>query len=1267
MGQQMLTAEWFHLRKHCTDCHEHREAQSLCTFCNKWLCFQCTDMHQHHRAPSSLPLLELGRRPAHNESSRWPGGILQCHFHRQEPLDLFCETCDILSCSSCHLTTHKDHRLVHVGKALREQQWLFENLLVQVEDKRSVLENSAKQIEDRLHGVKIMQRKAENQIKMAKMIMMNELNKRTNLLIEQLEKISNEVKQHLEDQLQGMIELCSQLGHVQNFISWAMSHHRRNPLLFSKELITFQMQRLLESQLHCDIGPAVKIKFNWDASFWTKQISTLGQLTTEGGFQTHSMGVACPSILKPQPLTCTTLPTSLCHRALEQGCGFQACFQSQMCCPHCVNVPRPHFDLLVGHSRGSPGVGDRCHPVRPYPPERSQQHNLFPQLKQLCAMHSEKKQLEQRPHLVRCAQSPIPLQRMQPEGQWDPQSSSTLDAHMQQQDVAQTLQPGPGIQLCSSSSLPPGWLQSTQSNPEFLLQSPHKPQVEQLPSKQIQAAAADHSFTDLDKLLMQPAADHSLADRGRLQVQSAVDHSITDSGSLQMQPAANLGRQQEKEQTCTLQQLSATSEPGTIQVTRAEGHPAEAGQLPLSGSDCRVFASLEMSTPAHGLPGNRPSGPSSLRGRRSGSRNAPAEPVTPPPSLPGAQPTGATHSLATAAGEQGCMAGQDGCAPASERRGMLVGAEEELALVAPTIPTSCGSPSAQRSFPLTCKTEPDNSYECEDNGMKGKERHGKTAHENTGGTGGLQKFPGSSRVPFVRLERLKIQSTTGRLLVSRPLPDGHSDPHPDPELKTGGAVTPEPARSLTNGALHKKTLIAIPISVPYVSLERVTQARLNKMEQTAKVTKGDPSERDCAGKHPPSSPSRSSLEIAAYPEQERPVEQPSLPLPSTQPEPESDPGPESESEPDLESESDLESEPDLELEPDFELHRHPESDPGVDSEPQPESDSESELEQQLESEPFPESEPEVESEPESQPEADSELELGLEPQLESEPYLESEPEQDFEPDPKLDSAPGPLSIPLEHAAGEVEPEHREEAEVMENEDFCAVCLNGGDLLCCDHCPKVFHLACHVPALLSFPAGDWVCSLCRDVQQPEVEYDCENTRLSTDHMVKGVSYGLSACDQRRCEKLTMFISCNILSAPFHEPVSPLARHYYQIIKRPMDLSVIRSKLNKRNPLHYYTPEEFVADVFLMFRNCAKFNYPDSEVAQAGRSLEAFFNSKLMEVFQNKTFVPADDDSDSEEYDELYRAGVAGFPWPDRKEHCHRKRKRRRSPNRRRHHF
>ncbi|XP_034031333.1 transcription intermediary factor 1-alpha-like [Thalassophryne amazonica] len=188
-------------------------------------------------------------------------------------------------------------------------------------------------------------------------------------------------------------------------------------------------------------------------------------------------------------------------------------------------------------------------------------------------------------------------------------------------------------------------------------------------------------------------------------------------------------------------------------------------------------------------------------------------------------------------------------------------------------------------------------------------------------------------------------------------------------------------------------------------------------------------------------------------------------------------------------------------------------------------------------------------------------------------------------------------------------------EGIESEDFCGVCLNGGDLLCCDRCPKVFHLLCHVPPLSRFPLGDWVCTLCRTDQDPAEPYDCENI-----HHHGGVKapYTLSHQDQRRCEKLTLLLLCHAVSSPFHEPVSPLAQNYYQIIKKPIDLSVIRRKLDKSNTLHYFTVDQFVDDVLLMFKNCDTFNYPDSEVAQAGRNLDAFFLNKLKEIFQDQTF-------------------------------------------------
>ncbi|NWV27673.1 AIRE regulator, partial [Origma solitaria] len=46
-----------------------------------------------------------------------------------------------------------------------------------------------------------------------------------------------------------------------------------------------------------------------------------------------------------------------------------------------------------------------------------------------------------------------------------------------------------------------------------------------------------------------------------------------------------------------------------------------------------------------------------------------------------------------------------------------------------------------------------------------------------------------------------------------------------------------------------------------------------------------------------------------------------------------------------------------------------------------------------------------------------------------------------------------------------------------NEDECAACGDGGELICCDGCPRAFHLACLVPPLPRVPSGTWRCGSC----------------------------------------------------------------------------------------------------------------------------------------------------------------------------------------------
>ncbi|XP_028310679.1 bromodomain-containing protein 4 isoform X2 [Gouania willdenowi] len=83
-------------------------------------------------------------------------------------------------------------------------------------------------------------------------------------------------------------------------------------------------------------------------------------------------------------------------------------------------------------------------------------------------------------------------------------------------------------------------------------------------------------------------------------------------------------------------------------------------------------------------------------------------------------------------------------------------------------------------------------------------------------------------------------------------------------------------------------------------------------------------------------------------------------------------------------------------------------------------------------------------------------------------------------------------------------------------------------------------------------------------------------------------------------------------PFYKPVDvdTLGLHdYHEIIKHPMDLSTIKAKLDNRQ---YREPQEFAADVRLMFSNCYKYNPPDHEVVAMARKLQDVFEMRFAKM-------------------------------------------------------
>ncbi|XP_028281475.1 chromodomain-helicase-DNA-binding protein 4a isoform X1 [Parambassis ranga] len=94
-------------------------------------------------------------------------------------------------------------------------------------------------------------------------------------------------------------------------------------------------------------------------------------------------------------------------------------------------------------------------------------------------------------------------------------------------------------------------------------------------------------------------------------------------------------------------------------------------------------------------------------------------------------------------------------------------------------------------------------------------------------------------------------------------------------------------------------------------------------------------------------------------------------------------------------------------------------------------------------------------------------------------------------DPDMEKAPeGTWSCPhcekegiqweAREEASEGEEDNGEAGEMEEDDhhmEFCRVCKDGGELLCCDSCPSSYHIHCLNPPLPEIPNGEWICPRC----------------------------------------------------------------------------------------------------------------------------------------------------------------------------------------------
>ncbi|ESO89132.1 hypothetical protein LOTGIDRAFT_106754, partial [Lottia gigantea] len=175
------------------------------------------------------------------------------------------------------------------------------------------------------------------------------------------------------------------------------------------------------------------------------------------------------------------------------------------------------------------------------------------------------------------------------------------------------------------------------------------------------------------------------------------------------------------------------------------------------------------------------------------------------------------------------------------------------------------------------------------------------------------------------------------------------------------------------------------------------------------------------------------------------------------------------------------------------------------------------------------------------------------------------------------------------------PDCRKQKENTSEELYC-LCKTPYDesqfYIGCDRCQDWFHGAC---VGISKNEADQVDTyLCPNCQLKE-QADPIANRILTEKEYESIY------------RLLRNLQGHKMAWPFLRPVDPkTVPDYYQIIKDPMDLSIIETRVHGRS---YQRLSDFVRDVTKIFDNCRYYNPTGTAFYQCAEVLETFFVQKL----------------------------------------------------------
>ena len=248
----------------CDNCTT-ANATGYCKECNQLLCTECMDMHKKWARFASheiTSLDEVKSSPQAISPSKEEAPLICPIPSHNEPLKIYCETCDSVICRDCTVRTHKDHEYDLISTSYTKHCEELKHSLNPVKKKIETFKKVLSALAEREGEIKERGEGVLEEIHEMVEEMIDALRQSERKLSEEAKRVTDAKLEVLSGQAKSAQISLSLLEHIKDYVEQSLKTGTLQQVLRSKKRMMEHMSEVT-TQINVELEPKVKADFSF--------------------------------------------------------------------------------------------------------------------------------------------------------------------------------------------------------------------------------------------------------------------------------------------------------------------------------------------------------------------------------------------------------------------------------------------------------------------------------------------------------------------------------------------------------------------------------------------------------------------------------------------------------------------------------------------------------------------------------------------------------------------------------------------------------------------------------------------------------------------------------------------------------------------------------------------------------------------------------------------------------------------------------------------